>query len=108
MTGWATYVFYARQLDEAGEVDPWEFSAENPGYVWLKEKFESAVEGQADTGGVLSESIASAGHSQSTTKDASAVMLAETLMLAMVKYREGNEGGPQKRGTVADFRGMLP
>lgn len=108
MTGWATYVFYARQLDEADGVDPWAFASTNPGYVWLKEKFEAAVEGQADTGGILSESISSAGHSQSTTKDARSALLAETLMRAMVEYRNGNEGGPQRKGSIPDFRCMNP
>jgi hypothetical protein len=108
VTGWETYVFYARGLDEADGICPWAFAAGNPGYVWLKEKFEAAVEDQADTGGVLSESISSAGHSHSTTKDARAAALAKILMTAMVKYREGNPGGPQKSGCVANFRGMRP
>jgi hypothetical protein len=107
MTGWATYVYYARQLDADAGIDPWAFAASNPGFVWLKEKFSSAVESDADGGGTLSESFSSAGHSMSETHGMSALLLAQILNKAIEKYMAGHRGGTQPKGSRSDFRGMI-
>jgi hypothetical protein len=107
MTGWATFVYFARQLDADAGISPWSFAATNPGFVWLKEKFAAAVESQADGGGALSESISSGGHSMSETRAPSALLLAQTLNKAIEKYMAGHKGGTQPHGSKSDFRGMI-
>ena len=56
-----TYALIARRKDKEDGIDPWSFSEENPGYVWLLEKQEAYLDEDSARDPALAAKAVSAG-----------------------------------------------
>ena len=98
-----TYASIARRMDKAKGIDPWSFSEENPGYVWLLEKQKAYLdEDSARDPSLASKSVSAGAVSSSKTfkTDLSAPSRVDNIEDAIELYINGGISLPNRTKAV--------